>query len=197
MNSQTAQLLIAQRNSEHSYCRGHLHCVLFFHSPMVMCDYVAEGLAKPHGLLVGMSVCVSVCMYTESQLGVCHASGLALVWPAVCLDYITREVPCSSDTVWRKTCILCVKSVLLAEFDFNSFGHNFYHCDICGLVTIITLTGHKHPLRASVLQCSWQFHRASFVCLSKINQFYDVTMISVGLRHKPTWFGLGKSRGLC
>lgn len=54
---------------------------------MVMCDYVAVGLAKPHRLLVGMSVCVCMCVNTESQEGVCHVSGLALVWSVVCLDY--------------------------------------------------------------------------------------------------------------
>lgn len=48
----------------------------FFTVEWVICDYVDAMLAKPHGLLVGMSVCVCVCMNAESQQGVCY-SGLA------------------------------------------------------------------------------------------------------------------------
>lgn len=83
-------------------------CVVFFYSWMVMCDYVAAGLAKPHRLLVGMSVCVSVCVYEcreSARVLSCLRPGLRLTSNVFRLPNQRQSVPVAvTQFAWRHVC---------------------------------------------------------------------------------------------
>lgn len=98
-----------------------------------MCDYVAAGLTKPHRLLVGMSVCVSVCVYEckESARDLsCLRPGLRLASDVFRLPNQRESVPVAV-TQFAGTHVCCV-------FQFSLFYNLSLIFTVWALISVTT-----------------------------------------------------------